>query len=438
MMIKPFLSAICFSLLLATVPVQAAQQPAQDTAFHEQYHLQKMLILSRHNIRSPIGTKLNKITPHKWVTWTSAPGELSLRGGQLETIMGQYFRKRLVADGLIAENEQPKEGEVRFYANSLQRTIATAQYFSSGMLPVANVPIEHHAALGTMDPVFNMRFGFMNDAYHAKAMEQIAAIGGTRGFDGINDRLAESYRIIDEVLDYQTQPVTKKTVEEGLPKGPFNVILEQGHSPYSVNYRKAEYLASDALVLQYYEEPNDERAAFNHKLTQKDWQAISNVKDTGIEVLCGTPLVAMNIAHPLLQVMHDELALDNRKFTFLCGHDTNLASVLAALDVAPYTLPQSIERNTPIGAKFVIEKWHGRDGQDYASLTLVYQSSEQLRNRTMLSLDTPPMIFPLTLKGLTKNADGLYRFRDVQQRFQTLLEAYDQLANETTRAEKAA
>ena len=71
MMIKPFLSAICFSLLLATVPVQAAQQPAQDTAFHEQYQLQKMLILSRHNIRSPIGTKLNKITPHKWVTQTS-------------------------------------------------------------------------------------------------------------------------------------------------------------------------------------------------------------------------------------------------------------------------------------------------------------------------------------------------------------------------------
>ena len=30
MMIKPFLSAICFSLLLATVPVQAAQQPAAE------------------------------------------------------------------------------------------------------------------------------------------------------------------------------------------------------------------------------------------------------------------------------------------------------------------------------------------------------------------------------------------------------------------------
>ena len=62
-----------------------------------------------------------------------------------ELMMGQYFRKRLVRDGLIAENEQPKEGEIRFYANSLQRTIATAQYFSSGMLPIANVPIEHHA-----------------------------------------------------------------------------------------------------------------------------------------------------------------------------------------------------------------------------------------------------------------------------------------------------
>ncbi len=437
MKMKTLLSAVCFSLLMAVAPVQAAQ-PAQDAASQGQYQLQKMLILSRHNIRSPIGSQLNKITPHKWVAWTAAPGELSLRGGQLETMMGQYFRKRLVRDGLIAENEQPKEGEIRFYANSLQRTIATAQYFSSGMLPIANVPIEHHAALGTMDPVFNMRFTFMNDGYHAAAVKQIAAMGGKDGLQGIDRSLDESYRIIDEVLDFKSHPAVKKNVDEGMPKGPFNVILKNGSSPYSVNYRKAEYLASDALVLQYYEEPDAQKAAFNHKLTQKDWQAVSNVKDTGIEVLCSAPLVAVNIAHPLLQVMKDELSLDNRKFTFLCGHDTNLAAVLAALQVAPYTLPQSIERNTPIGAKFVIEKWHGRDGQDYAALSLVYQSSQQLRDRTMLTLDTPPMICPLSLKGLSKNAAGLYRFQDVQQRFQEALDTYGRLANETQTTAKAA
>ncbi len=60
-----------------------------------------------------------------------------------------------------------------------------------------------------------------------------------------------------------------------------------------------------------------------------------------------------------------------------------------------------------------------------ASLSLVYQSTEQLRQRTILSLDNPPMRYPLELKGLAKNADGLYLFREVQQRFQKALDAYD-------------
>jgi|GEM_PF-2374003 len=64
MKMKTLLSAVCFSLLMAVAPVQAAQ-PAQDAASQGQYQLQKMLILSRHNIRSPIGSQLNKITPHK-------------------------------------------------------------------------------------------------------------------------------------------------------------------------------------------------------------------------------------------------------------------------------------------------------------------------------------------------------------------------------------
>ena len=57
--------------------------------------LDKVVILSRHNIRSPLsgsGSLLGDITPHEWFGWTSNPSELSLRGAMLETIMGQYFR----------------------------------------------------------------------------------------------------------------------------------------------------------------------------------------------------------------------------------------------------------------------------------------------------------------------------------------------------------
>ena len=82
----------------------------------EYYQLEEMVILSRHNIRSPLsgnGSALAEITPHKWFEWTSGPSELSLRGGELETMMGQYFRKWLVNEGLLTENYIPAEGQCK-------------------------------------------------------------------------------------------------------------------------------------------------------------------------------------------------------------------------------------------------------------------------------------------------------------------------------------
>ena len=98
------------------------------------YTLDRVVILSRHNIRSPLsgsGSLLGDITPHEWFSWTSAPSELSLRGAVLETMMGQYFRLWLEEEGLFPENWQPEENAVRFYANAKQRTLATAM---TGML----------------------------------------------------------------------------------------------------------------------------------------------------------------------------------------------------------------------------------------------------------------------------------------------------------------
>ncbi len=69
-------------------------------------------MLSRHNIRAPLsttGSALDKATPNQWIDWTSNASELSMRGGTLETMMGEYTRKWLESEGLIPENYQPWE-----------------------------------------------------------------------------------------------------------------------------------------------------------------------------------------------------------------------------------------------------------------------------------------------------------------------------------------
>ena len=43
----------------------------------------------------------------------------------------------------------------------------------------------------------------------------------------------------------------------------------------------------------------------------------------------------------------------------------------------------------------------------------------------LLDLDNPPMIYQLSLKGLKKNADGLYKMSDVADRFEKALAAYE-------------
>ena len=137
---------------------ESDKDQSEDTQEDESpYTLRQVVVLSRHNIRSPMsgeGSILGSGTPHEWFKWTSATSQLSLKGGILETNMGQYFRKWLENEGLIPENYQPENGEVRFYANAKQRTQATARYFATGMLPVADIDVERQGEFDTMDEVF--------------------------------------------------------------------------------------------------------------------------------------------------------------------------------------------------------------------------------------------------------------------------------------------
>lgn len=399
---------------------------ARPAGFDDRYELDELVILSRHNIRSPLsggGSVLSRITPHEWFPWTSAPGELSLRGGVLETQMGQFFRKWLVEEGLVKENEIPVPGTVRFYANSMQRTIATAQYFSSGMFPVANVEVEHHCQVGTMDPVFNPQLTKVDDNFRRKAIAEISAMGGDRGLIGAGEKMSRNYTVLEKVLDIKDSPASANDTTS-FRTDDLAILLEVFKEPAMTGGLKMANSASDALILQYYEETDDMAAGFGHSVSREEWESMAAVKDWYGDVLFTAPSVAVNVAHPLLETMLSEMRTPGRKFSFLCGHDSNIASVLAALQAEEYDLPDAIEKRTPIGCKLVIGKWKGIDGKVYADLHLVYATPEQLRSMPILSKDNHPSSCPIRLKGLKRNPDGLYLLADLENRFSEAIAAY--------------
>ena len=415
-------------VLLLLCPLLAMGQLQRSEAFKNQYKLKEVVILSRHNIRSSLsvnGSVLQKMTPHQWIKWSAAPSELTLRGGALETIMGQFFRKWTVNEGLFTENAVPTVDEVNFYANSMQRTIATAQYFSSGFMPVANLHINHRFTPSKMDPVFFPALTKSSEAFKAQALKEIATMGGKKGIVGINEGLKDSYQLIEKVLDLKHSPACQSGEVCAFDDYNTQLKLEKGDEPNMKGSLKFANSASDALILQYYEEADPVQAAFGQKLTNADWEKIAKVKDVYGDVLFTAPIVAVNVAHPLLVYMKDELNAKNRKFTFLCGHDSNIASVNAALEVEDYSLPQSIEKKTPIGSKLVFEKWVDKSGKEFVAVNIVYQTTEQLRNVSLLNLENPPVVFSLKLKGLQANADGLYTIESVNDRFDKAIRAYE-------------
>lgn len=426
---------IALTLCLAVAfPSLLAAQAQRSPEFKQKYQLKEAVVLSRHNIRSPLSdskSDLGRMTPHKWTEWTAPKSELTLRGGVLETQMGQYFRKWAEDAGLFPVNHTPDADDVNVIANSMQRCIATVQYFTSGFMPVGGIKVIHRYMPSKMDPLFNPQLTKVSPEFIATAMEQIKAMGGKKGIKGINEAIAPDYAMITEVLDVDESPMAKEKNPKlnALNNYDTELLWEVYQEPRlkSGSALKELNSASDALILQYYEQPDTLKAAFGHNISRKDWEKIAHVKDTYQDVLFTAPIVAANVAHPLIQYMYDELRSPARKFTFLVGHDSNLSSVATALGVEEYELPNAIEKKTPIGSKIVIEKFLGADGKEYADINIVYQSVDQLRNMELLDLNNPPIIYPLTLKGLQKNTDGLYLMSDVNARFEQALRDYENI-----------
>lgn len=413
-------------LIVSGTGLQAQTKRSDD--FRAKYELKEVVVMSRHNIRSPLssGAAYQRVTPYEWFAWSSPGSQLSLRGGVLETEMGQFFRKWVVSEGLLPDNYRPEGDEVLFYANSRQRTFATAKYFSAGFLPFANVEITHKYDEDKMDPVFTPQFTKMNDTYRQQVLSEMQAMhGGPQAWMAAQQQTLD---LMEEVLDITHSPAAANdTTHFWYDDTQFKI--EKGDEPKMTGGYTLANSVADALVLQCYE--SESFAPFGHELTIEQWRDICAVKEVYDGLLFTTHAAAVNLAYPLVSRIREELNRSDRKFMFLCGHDSNLASIGAAIGLQFPETENALELHTPIGSKLVFEKWN--DGtDDYVAVNLVYQSVEQLQGRTLLSTDVPPMVLPITIEGLTANADGLYRLSDLDTHMAGAMAEYEAIEDMPT------
>lgn len=406
-------------------PQEKTEWVTRPDGFEERYALNQMIILSRHNIRSPLVSKSSVLTrltnpEFQWFQWEGQPSTLTAKGERLEAKMGAFFHEWAGKKGFLSQYSGDSYA-FRFYANAKQRCQLTARSFADALLPGQNPRVEMNVQFDTMDPVFSPQITKISDDFVTKAQQEIQTLFG----GDLNAGVASAYTLMESVIDIENSPAYPDTAS--FSQYPSAVSFKLGAEPSMTGGLKMACTVSDALSLQYYEEQDDEKAGFGKQLSFEDWVTISSVKEWYGDILFSAPSVSVNVAHPLLQLILGEMQNESRIFSFLCGHDSNLSSVLSALRAQLPDLPGSVEKKTPIGGKLIFETFTGKDNVQYADILLVYATAAQLRAESSLSYANPPAGVKVRLTGLKENADGLYTLSDVHQRFSEAIEAYDTL-----------
>ena len=399
-------------LLLLLCGVQIWAQIPRSDEFHGKYRLSGVVVFSRHNIRAPLsapGSFISRVTPYGWHDFGVNTAELTMKGAVLETINGQFFHKWVVSEGLFPENAEPSGDELYVLSNSMQRTIATARYFSTGFMPMKTVAVNHKGALNAMDGDFTLALG--EDITRKEWKRIRAEYEAAYSPDDIREAsraLQPVYDLLAEILDLRNSEAYADGSFTGFDNHNSSVVLAVGKEPSMGASLGAAVSVADALILQYYEEPDSRKAAFGRELTAEEWRMLGRVIAVRDEIRFSSPFVQRYVSRRMRGLIADALQNDGRKFTFLCGHDTNILNILKVLRTVDYDTPDAIESGTPVGSKIVFEKWTDAEGNAFIGVNHVYQTVEQLRNNTLLDLATPPDVIPLQFEGMTPNEDGLY------------------------------
>lgn len=398
----------------------AAAQTESPALAPEGYTLEKVTILSRHGIRAPLvgyGSALAEATPHTWTPWKTEGGHLTPRGGELETRLAHYMDEWFDAVGLIKKDSCPTTDQLLVYANSLPRTIDTGKNFVKGAFPNCDITVHNLEEVGKMDNTFNpIVRSPVDDAFVAKAEKSIDDMLGEGGFAKLNERLAKNYQILEDVLDYDHSATCEKEKQCDLEKMPNSLTFAQNKEPGTKGPLRNGTGAADSFILQYYEGYPANEVAWGKIETPEQWQAIVDLKNIYTDVLFTAPVLAKEAASPLLAFIQNSFAdhgyqhplikdAQKAKVTLLVGHDSNVASLLALLQTAPYQLPEQYEK-TPISGKVLFEQWRDKDGKALLKIEYIYQTTPQLREDSELSLKNPPQHVVLKLEGCPTDANG--------------------------------
>ncbi|CAK1592895.1 unnamed protein product [Parnassius mnemosyne] len=371
------------------------------------FKLQQVLILSRHNLRTPLTSNLKDTSPHKWPKWKYDYGYLTDKGALLESYMGEYFKEWLNEQGLLPP-VCPTADDVFVYANTKQRTRESANAFVRGAFKSCNISA-YSINSEKMDPVFNP---ILRDTSEETKRKIIAELENKlRELD-----LDEAYTHLSEILDLKNSHICKNDLLCDFSQFKNEIVYVIGQEPRIVGPLNTTNNVMDAIIMSYYEGMANEDVAWGKINKAQQWTLLTKIIRENQNVRFNSSTLGRNVAKPLLKYIQGVFTdIPPRKVTVLFGHDSNLNSVMAALGLKHYELPNHYEA-TPPGGKIVFQKWHDEKmNRDLLKINYVYQTIDQIRNTYYLSSKNPPFWVDLELTNCSVDKNGFCPWEKFQK-----------------------
>ena len=423
--------------------------------------LLSVVAISRHGIRSPTPPpssapqdvlSLYTQQPAGFPLWPdtgSTAGQLTDKGKQNATRLGAWYRDFYAPQGVLPpKGTCPATGAVYVYADTIQRTLETAEGYLDGMF-------QSEAKLDCGIPVIQSDTGGA-DPYIATALAGVCTSYPPLGIDTTADlavfnaetggtpaTLINTYSTQLETLQAVTQccqPAACATANPtptscSLLELPTTVIKTGAVSFATGSLFDVADSVTETFEMEYAEGMPDTKCATTTGAECVGWGAIPRdglYQMTKLHVLnlvnltCQLPSFAQvsstNLMWQVVGTMDQTLsgvkntestspilAPVGSKFTLFVAHDDNIAAIAKFLGGVQWTA-EGFAPNDPGPAGALVFELHRikQSGDLIVKLYYVIASLDQMRNGTTLSLETPPQRISLPIPSCGGRLDCPY------------------------------
>jgi 4-phytase / acid phosphatase len=392
--------------MLPPAPLACAQAAAPDA------HLELVIVLSRHGVRSPLTAQadLDKFSASPWPVWDVAPGILTAHGYQLMKMFGDWDRTKFAGEGLLAPTGCADATHVTIVADTDERTRETGKALSEGMFPGCNVSVHSQPGDAT-DPLFSPRKANVGNPDPALAA---AAIAGRIGGDP--DNLTDTYRSQLAALDRILSGCGH------LPPNPRRISIfdvptsyKPGSGDPPVEARGPVFTAAtlaENLLLEYTQGMSDADTGWGC-VDGATVRQLMQIDSARWNFASRTPAVARAYASNLLD--HIRATMEQRatgkpipgalgkpgdRMVILVGHDTNIVTVSGALGI-DWVLDGRVDDSSPGGA-LVFELWRSATTGPFVRVEFTTQTLEQMRKSEPLTAANPPAEAPIFVPACSR------------------------------------